>query len=58
MAKAESRCLFILACADWAELEKFDDIEIARQELLESGIKETKLKTIQDYGKAVIKLCL
>jgi len=58
MAKAESQCLFVVACADWAELEKFDDMEIARQELLESDIKETKLKTIQDYGKVIIKLCL
>lgn len=54
----ESRCLFIVACADWAELEKFDNREIARQELLDKGIKETKLKTIQDYGKVIIKLCL
>jgi hypothetical protein len=58
MIKGKSQCVFIVACADWAELEKFDDIEIARQELLESSIKETKLKTIQDYGKVIIKLCL
>lgn len=53
-----SRYLFIVACADWAELEKFDNIEIAGRELLDKSIKEAKVKTIQDYGKVIIKLCL
>jgi hypothetical protein len=58
MAKAGTQCLFIAACADWAELERFDDLETAKKELLDSGIKETKPGTIQDYGSIIIKICL
>ena len=51
-------CVFIAACADWAELERFDDLETAKKELLDKSIKETKSGTIQDYGSVIIKICL
>jgi hypothetical protein len=57
-AKAGSQCLFIAACADWAELERFDDLETAKKELLDSSIKETKPGTIQSHGSVIIKICL
>jgi len=53
-----TRCLFIVACADWAELERLDDTETAKKELLENGLQETRAKSIQDYGKVVVKLYL
>jgi hypothetical protein len=58
MAKAGSQCLFIAACADWAELERFDDLETAKKELLDNSTKETQSGTIQDYGSVIIKICL
>jgi hypothetical protein len=58
MAGGNTSCVFIAACADWAELERFDDLEIAKKELLDSGIKETKPGSIQDYGRVIIKICL
>jgi hypothetical protein len=51
-------CFFIVACADWTELEKFDDMEYARRELLENSLEETGSTTIREYGKVIIKLCL
>lgn len=51
-------CVYIVACADWTVLEKFDDMEYARRELLKSGIKETGSTTIRGYGKIMIKICL
>jgi hypothetical protein len=51
-------CVYIVACADWTVLEKFDDMEYAGRELLKSGIKETGSTTIRGYGKIMIKICL
>lgn len=54
----KTRCLFIVACANWADLERYDDIETAKKELLENGLQETSTKSIQDYGRVVVKLYL
>jgi hypothetical protein len=53
-----TRCVFIVACADWEELEKLDNLETARKEFLDNRIKETKPGTIQDYGSVIIKISL
>jgi hypothetical protein len=57
-AEGISPCVFIVACADWQDLERLDDLEIAKKELLDSHIKESRTGSIQDYGSIIIKLCL
>lgn len=42
---------------DPSESEKYNKIEYAEKELLESGIKETTGETLRGYGKVIIKLC-
>ena len=54
----QSPCFYIVACADWTELEKFDDMEYARGELLENNIREMESETVLGYGRVIIKLCL
>jgi hypothetical protein len=56
-SKNKVQCVFIVACADWDELEKYDKIEYAEKQLLEGGIKETTGGTVRDYSKVIIKLC-
>jgi hypothetical protein len=56
--KDKIQWVFIVACSDWDELEKLNDTGTARKELLGNKIKEAKSKTIRDYGRVIIKLCL
>jgi hypothetical protein len=51
-------CIFIVVCPEWTELERLDDIDAAREELLADNIKETTVNTVKDWGKVTIKLCL
>lgn len=57
-SKNKVQGVFIVACADWGELEKYNKIEYAEKELLESGVKETTGGTVRGYGKIIVKLCL
>jgi len=52
----KKQCIFIVVCADWGELEKYDKIDYAEKELLESGVKETKTSTVRGYGKVIVKI--
>lgn len=51
-------CLFIVVCADWKELAKFDDKEYARKELLGNSIPENRSQSIQNYSRVIFKLGL
>jgi hypothetical protein len=53
-----TRCVFIVASADWAELERLDNLETAKKLLLYNRIKETKPGIIQEYGSVIIKISL
>jgi hypothetical protein len=50
--------LFIIANPVWSQLEKYDDIEIARKELLEGGIPETSSNTAKGFRKVTVKINL
>jgi hypothetical protein len=53
----KEQCVFILACADWGELEKYNKIEYAEKELLAGDIKVTTRGKVMSYGKVIVKLC-
>jgi len=55
--KDKIQYVFIIACADWNELEKLDDNRTARKEFLGNNVKKAKQKTVRGYGKVIIKLC-
>ncbi len=57
-AQGKKTYLFIVACADWTELEKLDDLKFAQKELLETRKSETQAKKIQDFGTVIIKIVL
>ena len=52
----KNQCIFIVVCADWAKLEKYENIDYAEKELLESGIKEAGTDAVRGYGKVFVKI--
>jgi len=50
--------LFIIANPVWSQLEKYDDIEVARKELLEGGIPEASFNKAKGFRKVIVKIDL
>jgi len=42
----------------WSKLEKYDDIEVAKKELMEGGIPETGFDKAKGFRKVTVKINL
>lgn len=56
-SKQPAACFFVIASADWKQVEKLDNMEETRRALLEAKVRETRTQSVMSYDRVIIKLC-